>query len=196
MHVDDLLENLLALLLLDEEVNLGLQRILRLRAIHKAEVLRDDFVEENASGRAVLHFREHGAVRHLLREADLNLGLERNLVVRVGEQRLVRALEEHSLALCAVALLGQVVDAEHHILRRHRDRAAVGRLQEVVRREHEEAALGLRLDRERQVDCHLVAVEVRVECGTNERVKLDCLTLDQNRLEGLDAEAVQGGCTV
>ena len=196
VHVDDLLENLLALLLLDEEVNLGLQRILRLRAIHKAEILRDDFIEENASGRAVLHFREHGAVRHLLREADLNLGLERNLVVRVGEQRLVRTLEEHSLALCAVALLGQVVDAEHHILRRNRDRAAVRRLQEVVRREHEEAALGLRLDRERQVDCHLVAVEVRVKCGTDERMELDCLALDQNRLEGLDAEAVQRRCAV
>ncbi len=43
---------------------------------------------------------------------------------------------------------------------------------------------------------HLVTVEVRVERGADERVDLDGLALDQLRLEGLDAEAVQGGRTV
>lgn len=43
---------------------------------------------------------------------------------------------------------------------------------------------------------HLVAVEVRVERGADERVDLDGLALDQLRLEGLDAEAVQGGRAV
>ena len=38
---------------------------------------------------------------------------------------------------------------------------------------------------------HLVAVEVRVEGGADERVNLDGLALDEHRLEGLDAEAVQ-----
>ena len=40
---------------------------------------------------------------------------------------------------------------------------------------------------------HLVAVEVRVEGGADERVDLDGLSLDQDRLEGLDPEAVQCG---
>ncbi len=39
---------------------------------------------------------------------------------------------------------------------------------------------------------HLVAVEVGVEGGTDQRMELDRLALDQHRLEGLDAEAVQG----
>ena len=39
---------------------------------------------------------------------------------------------------------------------------------------------------------HLVAVEVRVEGGTDQRMELDRLTLDQHRLEGLDAESMQG----
>ena len=125
VHVDDLLENLLALLLLDEEVNLGLQLVLRLGAIHKAEVLRNNLIEEDASRGSLLNFRTLFAVRALLREADLNLGLQCNLVVCVSEQRLVRALEAHTLALRAVALLGQVVDAENHILGRNRDRSAV-----------------------------------------------------------------------
>ena len=39
---------------------------------------------------------------------------------------------------------------------------------------------------------HLVTVEVGVERGTDQRVQLDGLALHQLRLEGLDAQAVQG----
>jgi hypothetical protein len=45
---------------------------------------------------------------------------------------------------------------------------------------------------ERDVDGHLVAVEVCVVGLADERVQLDRLALDENRLEGLNAEAVQG----
>ena len=44
--------------------------------------------------------------------------------------------------------------------------------------------------------CHLVAVEVGVERRADERVDLDRLTLDQDRLEGLDAQAVERRSTV
>ena len=63
-------------------------------------------------------------------------------------------------------------------------------------REHQDAGLGLGLDRQRQVDGHLVAVEVRVERGADERVQLDGLALDELRLERLDAETVQRGRAV
>ena len=72
----------------------------------------------------------------------------------------------------------------------------MGRAQHVVGRQHEDAGLGLRLGRQRQVDRHLVAVEVGVERRADERVDLDGLALDEHRLEGLDAEAVQRGRTV
>ena len=62
--------------------------------------------------------------------------------------------------------------------------------------EHQDASLGLSLDRQRQVNSHLVTVEVSVERGTDQRVNLDGLALDQLRLERLDTQTVQGGCTV
>ena len=43
---------------------------------------------------------------------------------------------------------------------------------------------------------HLVAVEVRVECGANERVDADRFPFDEHRLEGLNAETVQRGSAI
>ena len=80
---------------------------------------------------------------------------------------------------------------DDHVLGRYRHGTAVGRFEDVVRGEHEDPGLGLRLRRQRHVDGHLVPVEVGVEGRADERVDLDGLALDQLRLEGLDAEAVQ-----
>src|SRR5215218_7487228 len=106
---------------------------------------------------------------------DLVVDLERpllvgrlDLVVR-GEKRLDLGLVE---VLWAV---GDVVESEHHVLRG----------------EHEDAGLGLRLGTQGHVHRHLVAVEVRVEGGTDERVDLDGLALHEHGLERLDAEAVE-----
>ena len=68
---------------------------------------------------------------------------------------------------------------------------AVRGREDVVRAHHEHARFHLRLDRERHVHRHLVAVEVGVERRADQRVQLDGLALDEHRLERLDAEAVQ-----
>ena len=91
---------------------------------------------------------------------------------------------------------GKVVGSQNDVLRGHRDRAAGGRREDVVRSQHELAALHLGLHRERHVDGHLVAVEVRVVGGADERVDADGLALDEFRLERLDRETVQRGSTV
>ena len=46
------------------------------------------------------------------------------------------------------------------------------------------------------MNCHLVAVEVGVECGTNEGMKLDSSALDKDGLESLDTESVKCGSAV
>ena len=65
-----------------------------------------------------------------------------------------------------------------------------------LRRGHNLAGLSLRFLRERHVDGHLVAVEVGVKRRTDQRVQLDSVAFDKDRLEGLDAEAVEGRCAV
>ena len=57
--------------------------------------------------------------------------------------------------------------------------------------EHQRPRLHLRLERQRHVNGHLVAVEVGVERRADERMELDRLALDELRLERLDAQAVQ-----
>src|SRR5215475_10960086 len=46
------------------------------------------------------------------------------------------------------------------------------------------------------MDRHLVAVEVRVERGTDERMNLDRLSFDEYRLEGLNTQSVEGRSAV
>ena len=83
-----------------------------------------------------------------------------------------------------------------HVQTRHGQRLTGRRGQDVVGRQHEDAGLGLRLGAQRQVHSHLVTVEVSVERRADEGVQLDGLTLDELRLERLDAQTVQGRCAV
>ena len=101
-----------------------------------------------------------------------------------------------ALALRTRAHQRQVVDPEHHVLGRHHDRRAVGRVEQVLGGQHQGPRLDLRLRAQRDVHRHLVAVEVGVECMAHQRVQLDCLAFDQDRFERLDAEPMQGGRAV
>jgi hypothetical protein len=56
---------------------------------------------------------------------------------------------------------------------------------------HQQPGLELRLERQRHVHRHLVAVEVGVERGADQRMDPDGLALDQLGLERLDAQPVQ-----
>src|SRR5215211_1374795 len=122
---------------------------------------------------------------------DLVVDLERPLLVgRLG--LVVRGEKRLDLGLVEVLwAVGDVVESEHHVLRGNGDREPVGWQQYVLGGEHEDAGLGLRLGTQGHVHRHLVAVEVRVEGGTDERVDLDGLALHEHGLERLDAEAVE-----
>jgi hypothetical protein len=61
---------------------------------------------------------------------------------------------------------------------------------------HENLSLEDSLVREWEVNSHLVAVEVGIERSTSQWVELDSLTLDELRLECLDAETVKCRSTV
>ncbi len=99
--------------------------------------------------------------------------------------------ERHAFARNVLERARHVVKTEHDVLRRHDDRLAVRGRQDVVRRHHERARFELRFERQRNVYGHLVAIEVRVERGADERMQLDRLAFDENRLERLNAETMQ-----
>ena len=94
------------------------------------------------------------------------------------------------------SLVGQVIDTQHHILGRNHDRFARSRRQNVVGRHHQHAGFQLSLNRQRNVNGHLVTVEVGVERGTNQRMQMDSFTFDQNWFKSLNTQTVQRRSTV
>src|SRR5690606_3360919 len=137
-----------------------------------------------------------GGLPQLAVDPDLDLALQRDLAALERHLSLGGRDEGATLARTTVTLEREEVQADDHVLRRHGDRTAVGRLEDVVRREHQDARLSLGLGGQRQVHGHLVTVEVGVEGRADQRVDLDGLALDQLRLERLDAQTVQRGRTV
>ncbi len=64
-------------------------------------------------------------------------------------------------------------------------------MQDVVGGHHQHTGFKLGFKRQRNVDSHLVTVEVGVERRTDERMQLDCLAFDQGGFESLNAKTVQ-----
>ncbi len=104
--------------------------------------------------------------------------------------------EDATFALRTLLGLGQVVEAEHHVLRRHGDGLTRRGREDVVRGEHEHGRFDLGFRGKRDVHGHLVAIEVGVEGGADQGVNLDRLAFDEDGLKRLDAEAVERRSTV
>src|SRR6266568_5715954 len=93
-------------------------------------------------------------------------------------------------------ILSYVIATQGYVLTWRGDRFTARWRENIVRSEHQHARFQLRLDRQRNVHCHLVAVEVRVVSGANERVNANGFTLDQLRFKRLNREAVQSRSTI
>ncbi len=153
---------------------------------------RQHVAEHDAARRGVVQAPDLVALFVEAFPAVLDLGVQ---IDRLGVQGMLDLghVTEHARPLLTRVLAHQreIVEAEHDVLRRHDDRRAVGGVQDVIGRHHQHARLELRLERQRHVHGHLIAVEVGVEGRADERMQLDRLALDQHRLERLDAQAVQ-----
>ena len=133
VDIDRLREDRLQLLLACQEINFQLECIFRILAVYEPEILRDDLVEQETSQCTGNIAGDRLAVLERLLHTDRDPGLQRNVLVFIGKDRLIQACKMHSLALHARTLLRQVINTEDHILGRNRDRTAVGRLEQVVR---------------------------------------------------------------
>ena len=85
----------------------------------------------------------------------------------------------------------EIIEAQHNILARHDNGLAIRRAQDVVGGHHQDARFQLRFQAERHMHRHLVTVEIRVEGGADQRVKLNRLAFNQHRFKRLNAQTVQ-----
>src|SRR4051794_2427184 len=93
-------------------------------------------------------------------------------------------------------ILSYVIATQGDVLAWRGNRFTARWRENIVRREHQHARFQLRLDRQRHVHSHLVAVEVGVVRGANERVNTNGFTLDQLRFKRLNRETVQSRRTI
>src|SRR6202022_231041 len=155
------------------------------------EMVRQQLPKNHTAGRGVENLRYTLALAVEGRRPPLDPGVQGD---RLGMQSmfdLAHIAECHPLARFALAHQRNIIETEHDILRWHDDWLAISRMQYIVGRHHQHARFELRLERERHVHRHLVAIEIGIERGANKRMQLDGLTLDQFRFEGLNAETVQ-----
>ena len=138
--VDAFFQNLLQLATADMEINLQLQEIVRIGTVYKSKILRKNLVEDETSECGLDHTGLDLAIGILTETTDLDPCMKRDLIVLIGDDRLVHILEILAFARlrCLITdtgstLLCQIVDTEDHILRRYRYGTTVGRLQQVVR---------------------------------------------------------------
>ena len=180
---------------LDNVRDKSAQGLLRDDIVEEADLLRDNLIDDYTSYRCLDHTLLRLAVNEVVND-NLYLSVEITLAFVVCDECFLVAVECQTLALCARTDLCDIVKTEHHILRRHGDRSTVGRVQDVVALEHQYLCLKYSLVAEREVNSHLVTVEVGVERSTCKRVELDGFTLDKLRLERLDTETVKCRGTV
>ena len=167
----------------------------------EAHAFRQDFGEESAADGGFVTNHARGLFTRFLvdvvfADTDRAAGLEFDNLVVPGALNFGDVGKEHALALAVDLFTRSVVETEHHVLRRHDRRIAVGREQDVVGGHHQRAGFKLGFERERHVNGHLVTVEVGIEGGADERMQLEGLAFDQLGLERLNAETVQRRSTV
>ena len=132
MHIHNLFQNLLQILLLDKEVNLRKQSVLRDASVDKTEILRNNFVEEQSSDSCIddafqhLFFTVFG--NPFFSHLTTNLRMQGYKVILISKNRFVYRLKEHSLSGVSLSFLGQIIHTQYHILRRYGNHTAVGRL--------------------------------------------------------------------
>ena len=208
VYLDTTVDDLTQVALLGDGVDLEDEIVLGVGTILETEVLRNVLVEDQTAEGGVSN---HVAVLilavsavdtgldltvDLAGRADIDGGVDADDAVGICHHRLVHVAEDGVLTGLAGAIHGEVVGTKHHILRRNGNGTAVDRLQQVVGGQHQEAGFRLCLSSQRDVNRHLVTVEVGVERSTYQRVQLDGTAINQHGLERLNGQTVQCRCTV
>ena len=91
------------------------QRLLRKHRIDVAHLLGNDLVEEDAADGRIFQDAHPLTVLVDVVHHALHLGVQVGAFLVVGDDRLLRAVEDQPLALDALARLGDVVESQNHV---------------------------------------------------------------------------------
>ena len=114
----------------------------------------------------------------------------------ISNQSLFRSVESQALTFSSFSQFGNIIQTKYHILCWHSNRRTIGRIQNVMSLEHQHLCFQNRIIAQRQVNSHLVTIEVGIERSTSQRVQLDSFTFNHVRLESLNTQTVQSRRTV
>ena len=89
-------------------------------------------------------------------------------------------------------ILGDVVATQRDVLTGCCDRTSVAGSKDVVWGQHKQTGFQLSFDAQGDVYGHLIAVEVRIVCGTYERMNPDRVAFDKLRFKSLNRQTMQG----
>ena len=182
--------------ILDNQGNDVPQGFLAEHFVDIGHLVRNKFVDHNTAGRRFDDMRPLAQIHLVHRHTHIDFRVDVDGFFVEGDNHFLGTVEDFAFSLGARANLGDVVQTEHHILGRNGDRRTVGGVEDVVAAEHQQLRFEDGGIAQREVNGHLVTVEVGVESRTSERVQLNGLTLDHTGLESLDTETVQGRSTV
>ena len=187
--------------------------------IDEGEVLREDGIEDKLSDgrkkiRLALLLAEAALLQRLSK--NVNASAKRKESVLIGKDSRAGVREDLSfilligtelgshLRLAALFVVlgiifvdldvifeGEIVISEDHVLGRNADRLAVRGLENVLVCQHEAHGFDLCLSGKRDMDSHLVSVEVGVESRADKRMETNGLALDEDGTESLDAQSVK-----
>ncbi|VVN45648.1 hypothetical protein PS624_05759 [Pseudomonas fluorescens] len=129
-------------------------------------------------------------------DTNLDLGVQCGFAGTEHTVNFLQIREHTTFAFGVDRFTSHVVQTQYNVLRRNDDWLTVGWRQNVVGRHHQRTRFQLGFQCQRYVHGHLVAVEVGVVRGADQRVQLDSLTFDQYRFKRLDTQTVKGRCTV
>jgi hypothetical protein len=129
-------------------------------------------------------------------EFYLNPGMELDRSYIIGITHLGRRRKGKPFTPGTWTLAGEIVTPQDNILRGSNNRLAIRRREDIVGAHHQTAGFNLSLDGKGNMDSHLVPIKICIERRTDEGMKLDRLSFNQNRLKSLDSEAMKGGSPV
>ena len=173
------------------------QRFLRKDFIDIADLLRHILINQYTTHRRILdHVLDNITVLIDIFHNDRYRSVQRNFTFVVSDFGFFGTIEFQSFTQRTRAKFSNIIQSQNHILRRHSDRCTIGGVQDIMSTQHQQLSFKNSLISERQVNSHLVTVEVSVKCCTSERMQLDSLTFNHFGLERLNTQTVQRRGTV